>query len=83
MVTFLGGGQDEARFSLRDYPVAQAALQRVPEQSWSLMAKTIFVLRHVFHEDCISEGGGQMMSSVWIAPDANATAAPHLPLTTR
>src|SRR6202007_2717784 len=53
MVTFLGGGQDEARFSLRDYPVARAALQRALEQSWSLMAKTIFVLRHVFHEDCM------------------------------
>ena len=53
MVTFLEGGQDEAKFSLRDYPVARAALQRALEQFWELMAKTIFVLRHVFHEDCI------------------------------
>jgi hypothetical protein len=53
MVTFLGGGQDDALFCLRDYPVTQAALQRALEQSWELMAKTIFVLRHVFHEDCM------------------------------
>jgi hypothetical protein len=51
--TMLGGGLDEARFSLRHHPRARAVLQRALERSWEVMAKTVFVLRHVFHEDCM------------------------------
>ena len=51
VATTLGGGLDEARFDLT--PRARAALQDVLLRSWSAMSKTVYVLRHVFHEDCM------------------------------
>jgi hypothetical protein len=53
VATTLGGGLDDARFDLTSYPQARAALQDVLLRSWSAMSKTVFVLRHVFHEDCM------------------------------
>jgi hypothetical protein len=53
VATTLGGGLDEARFDLTAHPRARAALQDVLLRSWSAMSKTVFVLRHVFHEDCM------------------------------
>ena len=53
VATTLGGGLDEARFDLAGHPRARAALQDVLLRSWSAISKTVFVLRHVFHEDCM------------------------------
>jgi hypothetical protein len=53
VATTLGGGLDEMRFDLTAHPRARAALQDVLLRSWSAMSKTVFVLRHVFHEDCM------------------------------
>jgi hypothetical protein len=51
VATTLGGGVDEARFDLT--PRARTALHNVLLRSWSAMSKTVYVLRHVFHEDCM------------------------------
>lgn len=51
--TALGGGLDEARFSLAGHEPARTALRHALERSWEVMSKTVFVLRHVFHEDCM------------------------------
>jgi len=51
VATTLGGGLDEARFDLT--PRSRTALQNVLLRSWSAMSKTVYVLRHVFHEDCM------------------------------
>ncbi len=51
VATALGGGLDEARFAVE--PSVTAAIRDVLLGSWEVMAKTIFVLRHVFHEDCM------------------------------
>ena len=49
----LGGGLDEARFSLAGHEGARVALGHAPQRSWEVMSKTAFVLQHVFHEDCM------------------------------
>jgi hypothetical protein len=53
LATALGGGLDEAHFDLAACPEARAALHAALSRSWEVMAKTVFVLRHVFHEDCM------------------------------
>jgi hypothetical protein len=53
VATTLGGGLDEARFDLGAYPRARAALAAVLLRSWPAMEKCVYVLRHVFHEDCM------------------------------
>ncbi len=53
VATALGGGLAEAEFDLGNWPQARAALAEALARSWALMEKTVFVLRHVFHEDCM------------------------------
>jgi hypothetical protein len=49
----LGGGLEAAGTSLEGAPRTRAALARALERSWEMMSKAVFVLRHVFHEDCM------------------------------
>jgi hypothetical protein len=53
IATTLGGGLDEARFDLAAQARARTALQDVLLRTWPVMEKTVYVLRHVFHEDCM------------------------------
>jgi hypothetical protein len=51
--TALGGGVEIGPFSLDGAPRTKAALARALNRSWEMMSKAVFVLRHVFHEDCM------------------------------
>ncbi len=51
--TALSGGLDEDRFSIADQTDLRAALAAALADSWEIMPKSIFVLRQVFHEDCM------------------------------
>jgi len=53
VATAMGGGLDEERFDLSGHAEAASALQTALQRSWEVMSKTVFVLRHVFHEDCM------------------------------
>lgn len=53
IATAFGGGIAAARFDLTAYPAARAALFRALLDSWEVMRRTVFVQRHVFHEDCM------------------------------
>lgn len=53
IATALGAGLAEQRFALAGHEPAQVALRDALARSWELMSKTVFVLRHVFHEDCM------------------------------
>jgi hypothetical protein len=53
VATAFGAGLDERRFDLAGHDRARRALQHALERSWEVMSKSVFVLRHVFHEDAM------------------------------